>query len=122
MASVAPITRCTPQQYLAMERAAEFRSEYDGGFITAREGASHNHNMITGNLCAEISSQLKGRRGTMFASNLRLCISPTDPYTYPDVMSVCDERQLLDAERDTLLNPSLINVEISGEAGSPNRR
>jgi Uma2 family endonuclease len=111
MASAARLTRYTPEQYLAMEREAEFRSEYDGGLITEREGASHNHNMISGNLCAEISSQLKGRRGMVFAGNLRLRISPTGPYTYPDVMAVCDECQLLDAERDTLLNPSLI-VEV----------
>ena len=44
-----------------MERKADFKSEYDGGFITAMAGASREHNLIVGNLHGEIRSQLKGR-------------------------------------------------------------
>ena len=44
-------------------------------------------------------------------SDMRLCVSPTGLYTYPDVMAVCGERQFLDAEVDTLLNPTMI-VEV----------
>ena len=111
MASAARITRYTPEQYLAMERKADFRSEYDGGLITAREGASCEHNLIAGNLCGEIHSQLKGRPGRVFMSDLRLCVGPAGPYTYPDVMAVCRDCQFLDAEKDTLLNPTMI-VEV----------
>ena len=35
-----------------MERKADFKSEYDGGFITAMAGASTEHNLIAGNLHA----------------------------------------------------------------------
>ena len=35
MASAARIPRYTPEQYLALERKAEFKSEYYDGFITA---------------------------------------------------------------------------------------
>jgi Uma2 family endonuclease len=44
-------------------------------------------------------------------SDMRLCVSPTGLYTYPDVMAVCGERQFLDADVDTLLNPTMI-VEV----------
>jgi hypothetical protein len=39
MASAVRITRYTPEQYLAMERKADFKGEYAGGFITAMSGA-----------------------------------------------------------------------------------
>ena len=111
MATAARITRYTPEQYLAMERKSDFKSEYDGGFITAMSGASTEHNLITGNLHGEIRSQLKGRPCMVFMSDMRLCVSRTGLYTYPDVMAACGERQYLDAEVDTLLNPTMI-VEV----------
>ena len=42
---------------------------------------------------------------------MRLCVSPTGLYTYPDVMAVCGEPQFQDDEVDTLLNPTMI-VEV----------
>lgn len=43
MASITRITRYTPEQYLAMERKADVKSEYDSGFISAMAGASIAH-------------------------------------------------------------------------------
>lgn len=111
MASAARITRYTPEQYLAMERKADFKSEYDSGFITAMAGASTKHNIIVGNLHGEIRTQLKGRPCVVFMSDMWLCVGPTGLYTYPDVMAVCGDREYLDAEVDTLLNPTVI-VEV----------
>lgn len=111
MASAARSTRYTPEQYLAMERSADFKSEYDGGFITAMAGASTRHNLIALNMASEIRSRLKGRRCMVFMSDMRLCVNSTGLYTYPDVMAVCGEGEYLDAEVDTLLNPTLI-VEV----------
>jgi Uma2 family endonuclease len=42
---------------------------------------------------------------------MRVRVSATGLYTYPDIIVVCDEPQFLDETRDTLLNPSLI-VEV----------
>lgn len=115
MASAARVTRFTPEQYLAMERKAEFRSEYDGGYITAMAGTSRKHNLIAGNFLAEIRSQLKGRPCEAYMSDVRLCVSPTGLYTYPDVMAVCGEGQYLDADVDTLINPTMI-VEVLSDS------
>ena len=114
MASATRITRYTPEQYLAMERKAGFKSQYYDGFITAMAGASNAHNVIAINTASEISFQLKGRPCVVFANDMRLCVSKTGLYTYPDVMAVCGERQYLDADVDTLLNPALI-VEVLSE-------
>jgi hypothetical protein len=37
---------------------------------------------------------------------MRVKVSPTGLYTYPDVVVVCDEPQFEDSELDTLLNPT----------------
>jgi Uma2 family endonuclease len=42
---------------------------------------------------------------------MRVQVSATGLYTYPDLVVVCGERKFLDDNRDTLLNPTLI-VEI----------
>jgi Uma2 family endonuclease len=115
MASAARITRFTPEQYLAMERKAEFRSEYDGGYITAMAGASRKHNLIALRFASEITTQLKGRPCEAYMSDMRLCVSPTGLYTYPDIMAVCGEGQYLDADVDTLINPTVI-VEVLSDS------
>jgi Uma2 family endonuclease len=121
MASAARITRYTPEQYLAMERKADFKSEYDGGFITAMAGGSPEHNLIAVNLSGEIRSQLKGWPCVFYMSDVRLCVSPTGLYTYPDVMAVCGERQFLDGAKDTLLNPNMIVEVLSNSTESYDR-
>lgn len=42
---------------------------------------------------------------------MRLRVSGTGLYTYPDVIGVRGERSFLDEQQDTLLNPSLL-VEV----------
>lgn len=115
MASAPRVTRFTPEQYLAMEAKADFKSEYDGGFITAMAGASPNHNTIGVNFAREISLQFKNRSCRVYISDMRLCVSPTGLYTYPDVMAVCGEREFLDDPVETLLNPTMI-VEVLSES------
>jgi len=39
---------------------------------------------------------------------MRVKVSPTGLYTYPDVLVVCGEPVFDDAHKDTLLNPTLI--------------
>jgi Uma2 family endonuclease len=38
------MSRVSPEDYLAIERAAETKSEYLGGYIVAMSGASRRHN------------------------------------------------------------------------------
>jgi Uma2 family endonuclease len=47
----------------------------------------------------------------VYSSDMRVKISRTGLYTYPDVVVVCDEPRFEDAEVDTLLNP-LVLVEV----------
>jgi Uma2 family endonuclease len=121
MASAARITRYTPEQYLALERNADFKSEYCDGFITAKAGASREHNLITLNLGGEISSQLKNRPCEAYISAMRVLVSRTGLYTYPDVVAVCGEPRFEDDEVDTLLNPTVIVEVLSPSTESDDR-
>jgi Uma2 family endonuclease len=111
MSSAALKTRYTREEYLAMERKAAFKSEYLNGFITAISDASREHNRIAGNVYHKISDQLENRPCEAFISDLRVCVSSTGLYTYPDVIIVSGNAEFQDDEVDTLLNPTVI-VEV----------
>jgi len=105
----------TPEEYLALERQAQYKSEYYAGEIFAMAGASRWHNLIVANVVGELRSQLKGRPCTTYPSDMRLKISPTGLYAYPDVTVVCGEAQFEDTQQDILLNPTLI-VEVLSDS------
>jgi Uma2 family endonuclease len=105
----------TPEEYLALERQAPCKSEYYAGEIFAMAGASRWHNLIVANVVGELRSQLKGRPCATYPSDIRVKVSPTGLYTYPDVTVVCGEAQFEDNQQDTLLNPTLI-VEVLPES------
>jgi Uma2 family endonuclease len=113
--STQPTIYLTPEEYLAMERKAEYKSEYIDGEIVAMTGASRTHNLIVFNIAREIGRQLRGRPCEGYANDMRVRIPSTRLYTYPDVVVVCDEPEFEDDQVDTLLNPTLI-IEVLSES------
>jgi len=103
--------RVSPEQYLEMERAAEFRSEYYDGRIYAMSGGTWGHAVIIGNLTGALVGALKKRPCSVTSSDMRLRVSPTGLYTYPDVMVICGEPKFADRRTDTVVNPALV-VEV----------
>jgi Uma2 family endonuclease len=96
------------QEYLELEREAEYKSEYFRGEIFAMTGAGHNHNRIVENLTFEIGSFLKGKSCRTFSNDMRLHIPQNGLYTYPDVVIVCGKNEFLDDKKDNLVNPNVI--------------
>ena len=111
MATVAAQTYFTPEEYIALERKAEYKSEYFNGHIIAMSGASRQHNLIVMNISGELHVQFKGRGCEVYTNDMRVRPSPRDTYVYPDVVVVCGEPEFEDDVFDTLLNPILI-VEV----------
>ncbi len=109
--AVDTLQRLTVEEYLEQERRAEIKSEYLDGEVFAMTGASRAHNLIATNLVASLHTALRGRGCEIYSSDMRVQVSTTGLFTYPDVVVVCGEPEFLDAEVDTLLNPSLI-VEV----------
>ena len=109
--STAAKSRHTPEQYLAIERAAVFRSEFFRGEMFAMVGASRKHNLIAGNIFGELRQQFKDRKCEVYQSDMRVKVNATGLHTYPDVVATCDEPRFEDNQVDTLVNPKVI-VEV----------
>lgn len=112
MSSV-PKVLLTPEEYLARERKAEFRSEYYRGETFAMAGASWEHTLIKDNLSHTLRIALGESSCRVVTSDLRVKVSATGLYTYPDVLIVCDEPRFEDGMFDTLLNPRVIMEVLS---------
>lgn len=108
-------TLVTAEEYLAMERVAESRSEYRAGEIHAMSGGTESHNLITVNILASLHQQLRTKPCKVFVNDLRVKIAQSNLYTYPDVVVACGEIKFEDTRRDTLLNPTLI-IEVLSQS------
>lgn len=106
--SAVPHAAITPREYLARERQAETKSEYVRGEVFAMSGASREHNLIAANIARHLGNQLRDRECEVYQSDMRVKVSSTGLYTYPDVTVVCSEPQFEDAELDTLVNPKVL--------------
>src|SRR5438128_10972191 len=93
-----------PQEYLARERLADFRSEFYRGEMFAMAGATWEHTLIKDNMAGEARNQLKDGACRVLTSDLRVKVDVTGLYTYPDIIIVCDQPQFEDEVFDTLLN------------------
>jgi len=104
-------TLLTEEQYLEIERKAERKSEFHDGEMFAMAGASWVHNQLVWNVIAHLGRQLGSGPCRGCPSDMRVRVSATGLYTYPDIVVVCGEPKFLDGHTDTLLNPTLI-VEV----------
>ena len=121
MATIAAEILLTPEEYLVMEREAEFKSEYRNGQIVAMPGASRQHNLISGNIFGEFYLQFLDRTCEVYTNDMRVKVSESGLYTYPDVVVVRDEPRFEDNHFDILLNPIVIVEVISPSAENYDR-
>ncbi|MEQ8999252.1 MAG: Uma2 family endonuclease [Coleofasciculus sp. B1-GNL1-01] len=106
-----PVGLYTPEEYLILEEAADYKSEYIDGQIYAMAGGSTNHNRIAGNLYAARNFAFKTQEYDVFMSDVRLWIPKRRIYTYPDVMVISGEPDYYNNRTDTITNPQVI-IEI----------
>jgi Uma2 family endonuclease len=109
--ATAALNHYTPEEYLALERNAEFKSEYLDGRIVAMTGATIAHVTITGNVNGELRQRLRGGPCRAVANEMRVQVGERRRYVYPDVVAFCGEPRFMDGTLDTLLNPALV-VEV----------
>jgi Uma2 family endonuclease len=110
------VARITPKQYTAeeyldLEEAATFHSEYFQGEIFAMAGGSYNHDVIAGNIYAALHQFGQTKPCTAFTSNMKVLVEAHGLYTYPDAMLVCGKPQFQIGRTDTIVNPLLL-VEV----------
>ena len=102
---------CTPEEYLQLEEAAEFKSEYRDGEIVPMTGGTTNHNEIALNFCLSLKLALRRPNYRVYMSDVRLWMPQYRLYTYPDVMVISGEPAYEGSGTTTVTNPVLV-VEV----------
>ena len=94
---------------MALERVAEFKSEFFDGQLVAMAGAKAPHNSVAFNVAVALGTRLTGScRG--YSSDMKVRV-PAGCNFYPDVSVGCGSPRYFDSVKDVLLNPILI-VEV----------
>lgn len=101
----------TPDEYLALERVAETKSEYYDGCVVAMAGGTAPHAELAANFIRELGGRSKGGPCKIYSSDMRIAVPHDRKFLYPDVSGLCVEPKFRDETRDVLLNPSFV-VEV----------
>lgn len=104
----------TPEEYLALEERAEFRSEYESGEIVAIAGGSFKHGRITNNTARFLGNKV-AEDCTVLSSEMKVWVKAIEKFYYPDVLAICGEPIFRGKRTDTIINPILI-VEVLSES------
>lgn len=82
----------TPSKYLEWESQQELRHEYINGEVFAMTGGTIPHNMVAVNLATAIRNHIRGTSCRVFVNDVKLGITESGPFHYPDIMISCNER------------------------------
>jgi Uma2 family endonuclease len=96
----------TIAEYLDWEPLQELRYEYIRGRVVAMTGGSIPHNDITLNLYRTLYPQVHANDCRINVADVKVEVSSTSPYYYPDIVITCDPRDL--TARKLLRHPKLI--------------
>ena len=77
MALPQPARRLSEAEYLEIERAAEFKSEFYDGEMFAVAGGTLVHSLIATNLARELGNRLNSTECVAYNAGLRIKIEPT---------------------------------------------
>jgi len=110
----------TPEEYLALEEKAEFRSEYDNGIIVAMAGGSIKHAQIIANLGRNIGIKIP-EQCTVLTTDIKVRIADYQKFYYPDLLVIRGEPVFYNKRNDTITNPILI-IEVLSKSTEANDR
>ncbi|MCL1467003.1 Uma2 family endonuclease [Argonema galeatum] len=103
----------SPEEYLELESAAEYKNEYRDGEIVPMTGGTTNHNQIALNVSVALSIAFKQQDYRVFIGDVRLWITRKRFYTYPDVMVIYGKPEYFNERKDTITNPQVIMEVLS---------
>jgi Uma2 family endonuclease len=107
--SALPKRYFTPEEYLALELKAEYKSQYVAGEIFAMAGAQPWHSEVISNIAGMLYNQFRGRPCRAYIGDTRVRVVSGELWTYPDVAAVCGEPKFESASNPhSLLNPKVI--------------
>ena len=115
MALPQPSRHLTEAEYLEIERAAEFKSEFFEGEMFAMAGGTPRNSRIGTNLAREFGNRLTRGHCEPYNADLRIKIEATGLLTYPDLSVICGPLQFAQGTDDTVVNPTVL-VEVLSDS------
>ena len=103
-----PFPRLAVEDYLALDRAAEHKSEFHDGEMFPIVAATVAHARLASRVASLFESRLKRHCYGLTAMRVRVTAAK---FVYPDYAVVCGSPQLTDEHQDTLINPKAV-VEV----------
>ena len=107
--------KMTAEGYFAIELKTERKNEFRDSEMVPMADVSREHCCINSNLAGHIFGALHGTKYHGFASMMRVKVSRTGLYTYPDLLIVCDSPEYAPENRDTLTNPQVV-IEVLSDS------
>lgn len=111
-------TKINAEEYLAGEEISQVKHEFVDGEVYVMAGTSDRHNIISGNLFANLWSHLRDSPCQTFIENMKVRVN-RDVFYYPDVLVTCEENSENSYYRD---EPVLIIEVISPSTAQIDRR
>lgn len=110
-------TDYTFEEYLALEKQAEYKHEYHNGSIVAMAGGTINHNALVNRLGALVENGIdaKGKNCTVFNSDMKVRIEKFNKSVYPDVSVVCGDIETYKNSQSVIINPMLF-IEVLSQS------
>ena len=110
----------TEADYLTLDRAAEYKSEFVDGEISAMSGGTPRHSRLGFKVGVQLESALQGSKCTTFNSDMRIR-TPQGNYFYPDASVVCGPFETHPGTNDVCVNPVLIAEVLSRSTANYDR-
>lgn len=110
----------SPEEYLALEEKAEYRSEYDNGEIIAMAGGSFKHLRIISNLTRYLGNKLSNDCEAL-PTELKIRVELFNRFYYPDLVVLCGKPEFYGERNDTITNPRVIIEVLSKSTKAKDR-
>lgn len=107
------LKKVTLEAYQLLERDTDTKYEFHDGTIFSMAGGTIEHGLIVGNIFGEIKLGLRKKSTSCMVTNseVRLHISESNKFLYPDCMVICDEIKTSEIDENSVTNP-LIIIEV----------
>ena len=113
----------TMEEYLSMEEKSLVKHHFINGEIIAMPGGTYNHNLIATNLTTALNNAIAEKEFDFHVlnSDMKVFISRTTSFVYPDAIVICSEPEFYSERKDIITNPLLI-VEVLSPSTSETDR
>ncbi len=86
-----PESYMSVEEYLAFDRAADYKHEYIDGHVYAMAGGTRDHGLLGAVLITTVGQRLRGTDCRIYSSDMRVQVAATR-FVYPDASVGCDPR------------------------------